>query len=174
VGLLHRGLPPREFDGFQWSLDAPEEDFLGGPIGFVMTPVSLPMKPAWDAAIAAFKEFRKALVNGELIANGEHLATGVRRDLVPAEWTRTELILHVRNGDLIERYIEYVRRSSNSDLIDGRSIQHVRWSSITLQAAIQEQKPGRIDWDDWWSARSLAGNRVCSRTRKPTYEQPRR
>jgi hypothetical protein len=35
-------------------------------------------------------------------------------------------------------------------LIDGRSIQHVRWSSITLQAAIQEQKPGRIDWDDWW------------------------
>jgi hypothetical protein len=144
------GYRPGEFDGFQWSLDAPEEDFLGGPIGFVMTPVSVPMKPAWDAAVAAFKEFRKALVNGELIANGEHPATGVRRDLDRAEWTRTELILDVRNGDLIERHIEHVRRSSNSDLIEGRSIQHVRRSSITLREAIQEQKPGRIDWDDWW------------------------
>jgi hypothetical protein len=144
------GYRPGKFDGWQWSLDAPAEDFLGGPIGFVMTPVSLPMKPAWDAAVAAFKEFRKALVNGELIANGEHPATGVRRDLDRAEWTRANLILDVRNGDLIERHIEYVRRSSNSDLIDGRSIQHVRWSSITLQAAIQEQKPGRIDWDDLW------------------------
>ena len=144
------GYRPGEFDGFQWSLDAPREDFLGGPIGFVMTPVSVPMKPAWDAAVAAFKEFIKAIKNGELIANGVHPATGVRRDLDRAEWTRTELILDVRNGDLIERYIEHVRRSSNSDLIEGRSIQHVRWSSITLQAAIQEQKPGRIDWDDWW------------------------
>ena len=24
------GYRPGEFDGFQWSLDAPEEDFLGG------------------------------------------------------------------------------------------------------------------------------------------------
>jgi len=144
------GYRPGEFDGFQWSLDAPREDFLGGPIGFVMTPVSVPMKPAWDAAVAAFQEFIKAIKNGELIANGVHPATGVRRDLDRAEWTRTELILDVRNGDLIERYIEHVRRSSNSDLIEGRSIQHVRWSSITLQAAIQEQKPGRIDWDDLW------------------------
>jgi hypothetical protein len=70
------------------------------------------MQHARDAAMAAFTEFISAIVNRELIANGEHLATGVRRDLVPAEWTRTELILHVRNSDLIERYIEYVRRSS--------------------------------------------------------------
>ena len=143
------GYRPGEFDGWQWSLDAPEEDFLGGPIGFVMTPVSLPMKPAWDAAVAAFKGFRKALANGEWIANGEHQATGVRRDLDPAEWTRTDLILHVRNGDLIEgRYIKHVRGSSNGDLIE--YIQHVRWSTITLRAANQEQKLGRIDWDDWW------------------------
>src|SRR5262249_44254989 len=108
------------------------------------------MKPAWDAAVVALEELRKALINGELIANGEHPATGVRHDLDPAEWTRANLILDVRNGDLIERYIEYVPRSSNSDLIDGRSIQHVRWSSITLRAAIQEQKLKRIDWDDWW------------------------
>ena len=66
------GYRPGVFEGFQWSLDAPEEDFVGGPIGFVMTPVSLPMKPAWDAAVAAFKEFIKAFRNGELIASGTY------------------------------------------------------------------------------------------------------
>ena len=143
------GYRPGEFDGWQWSLDAPEEDFLGGPIGFVMTPVSLPMKPAWDAAVAAFKEFIKALANGELIANGEHPATSVRHDLNRAEWTRPDLILNVRKGDLIEwHWNNHVRWSSNGDLIE--YIQHVRWSTITLRAAIQEQKLGRIDWDDWW------------------------
>jgi len=144
------GYRPGEFDGFQWSLDAPREDFLGGPIGFVMTPVSVPMKPAWDAAVAAFQEFRKALANGEWIANGEHQATGVRRDLAPAEWTRPDQILDVINGNLIEwHWNKHVRGSSNGDLIE--YIQHVRWSTITLRAAIQEQKLGRIDWDDWWN-----------------------
>jgi len=134
----------------QWSLDAPEQDFPGAPFDLVINPISLPMQLAWNAAVAAFKEkFIAALVNGELIANGEHAATGVRRDLDPAEWTRTDLILHVRNGDLIEgRYIKHVRGSSNGDLIE--YTQHVRWSTITLRAANQEQKLGRIDWDDWW------------------------
>ena len=127
------GYRPGEFDGWQWSLDAPEEDFLGGPIGFVMTPVSLPMKPAWDAAVAAFKEFIKAFANGELIASGKYPATGVRYDLDPAEWTRAGLILHVRNGDLIEG-----------------TERTVRWSTIAVRAAIPEQKLGRIDWDDLW------------------------
>ena len=127
------GYRPGEFDGFQWSLDAPREDFLGGPIGFVMTPVSVPMKPAWDAAVAAFKEFIKAFANGELIASGKYPATGVRYDLDPAEWTRAGLILHVRNGDLIEG-----------------TERTVRWSTITVRAAIPEQKLGRIDWDDLW------------------------
>ena len=129
------GYRPGEFDGFQWSLDAPREDFLGGPIGFVMTPVSVPLKPAWDAAVAAFKELIKALANGEVIANGEHPATSVRHDLDPAEWTRANLILDVRNGDLIEWHCnKHVRPSSNDDLIE--YIQHVRWSTITLRAAI--------------------------------------
>ena len=60
------------------------------------------MQQAWDAAIAAFAEFIAALVNGELIASGVHPASGVRCDLDPAEWTRRDLILDVRNGDLIE------------------------------------------------------------------------
>ena len=112
------------------------------------------MQLAWDAAVAAFKEFIKAIKNGELIANGVHPATGVRHDLHPAEWTREGLILDVRNGDLFEgHYIEHVRPSSNGESIEGRNTWHLRWSSITLRAAIPEQKPGRIDWDDWWKRR---------------------
>jgi hypothetical protein len=145
------GYRPGEFGGSLWSLDTPETDFLWGPVGPIMPPVSLSMKPAWDAAVAAFKEFIKALINGEWIANGEQQPTGVRRDLNPAEWTRTGLILDVYNGDLIERrYMKHVRRSSNGDLINMCITDHVRWSSITLRATIQEQKLKRVDWDDWW------------------------
>jgi hypothetical protein len=43
-----------------------------------------------------------------------------------------------------------VRPSSNGDVIEGRNINHLRWSSIALRGAIPEQKSGRIDWDDWW------------------------
>jgi hypothetical protein len=147
------GCRPKLTGHFQWSLDAPEEDFPGAPpeapFDSVLNPISLPMQLAWDAAVAAFEEFIKAIRNGELIANGVQRATGVRHDLHPAEWTREGLILDVRNGDLFEGgYI--MRRSSNGDLIEGRNIWHLRWSSITLRAAIPEQKPGRIDWDDWW------------------------
>ena len=131
------GYRPGEFDGFQWSLDAPEEDFLGGPLGSVITPVSLPMKPAWDAAVAAFKEFIKALANGKLIANGAYPATGVRYDIDPAEWTREGLILDVRNGDLYEVH-------------NGK-----RWSTVKLRAAKQpRQKKARwhgYDWDGAWA-----------------------
>ena len=104
-----------------------------------MNPVSLPMQHAWDAAVAAFKEFIAALVNGELIANGVHPATGVRCELDPAEWARTGLILDVRNGDLIEGGYEHVRRARR--LMHGHT---VRWSAITLRAAIPEQKLGRM------------------------------
>ena len=84
------------------------------------------MQHAWDAAVVAFKEFIDALTNGELIASGVHPATGVRRDLDPAEWTRTGLILDVRNGDLIE-------------VASSASIT-VRWSAITLRAAKQPRQ----------------------------------
>ena len=149
------GCRPKLTGNFLWSLDAPEEDFPGAPPGapfdLLLNPISPPMQLAWDAAVAAFKEFIKAIKNGELIANGVHPATGVRHDLHPAEWTREGLILDVRNGDLFEgHWIEHVRPSSNGESIEGRNTWHLRWSSITLRAAIPEQKPGRIDWDDWW------------------------
>jgi hypothetical protein len=149
------GCRPKLTGNFLWSLDAPEEEFPGAPSGapfdLLLNPISPPMQLAWDAAVAAFKEFIKAIKNGELIANGVHPATGVRHDLHPAEWTREALILDVRNGDLFEgHYIEHVRPSSNGESIEGRNTWHLRWSSITLRAAIPEQKPGRIDLDDWW------------------------
>ena len=102
------GCRPKLPGDFQWSLDAPEEDFPGAPPGapfdLVLNPISPPMQLAWDAAVAAFKEFIKAIINGELIASGVHPATGVRYDIDPAEWTREGLILDVRNGDLFEGY----------------------------------------------------------------------
>ena len=61
------GLPAH----FQWNLDT-WDAFPPGPFASVITPVSIPMQRAWNAAVAAFKELIKALANGELIANGLH------------------------------------------------------------------------------------------------------
>jgi hypothetical protein len=103
-------------------------------------PVSLPLQYAWEAAVAAFEEFIKALKNGELIASGTHPATGFRRELDPAEWKRTDLILDVRNGDLIE---------------STWTTRRVLWSAITLRAAKQpRQKKARghgYDWEGAWA-----------------------
>jgi hypothetical protein len=130
------GRRPGVWGDFEWSLDNPEA-FPGGPIA-PMTPIapSPAMKRAWDAAVIAWRAFINALVNGELIANGVHPASGVRSDLDPAEWTRAGLILDVRNGDLFSK-------ERGGKLTE-------RWTSIVLRAAIPERKLGRIDWNDWW------------------------
>lgn len=137
------GRLPGAFGDFLWSLDAPKA-FPGGPIAPAPSqepaPVSLPMQHALNAAVAAFAEFVAALVNGELIANGVHPATGARGEIHPAEWARTGLVLDVRNGDLIEGW--YGRPSGKHT---------VRWSAIVVQAAVQPQKLGRIDWDAEWN-----------------------
>ena len=162
------GCRPKLTGHFQWSLDAPEEDFPGAPPGapfaLVLNPISLPLQLAWDAAVAAFKEFIKAIINGEWIASGSHPATGVRHDLDPAELTREGLILDVRNGDLIE--VDEVQ-SSWVELAFSKKT--VRWTAITLREAesvgaadpVRSAEPsrtaapvrklGRIDWDDWWT-----------------------
>jgi hypothetical protein len=155
------GCRPKLPGHFQWSLDAPEEDFPGAPPGapfdLVLNPISLHMQLAWDAAVAAFKkDFKKALVNGELIASGVHPTTGARQDLDRAEWTREGLILDVRDGDLFEGgFIKHVRRSSSGDLVEWHYIKHLRWSTITLRAAKQpRQNKARwhgYDWDGAWA-----------------------
>ena len=137
------GRLPGVFGDFQWSLDAPRP-FPWGPLAPATSEkpaaVSLPMQHAWDAAVAAFTEFIAALVNGDLIATGVHPATGVRSEIESAEWARTGLVLDVRNGDLIEGW--YGRPYGKHT---------VRWSTIMVRAATQEQKLGTIDWDAEWS-----------------------
>jgi hypothetical protein len=135
--FFSEGCRPGALGDFLWSLDAPEAFPMTWLLGErAKKSVSLPMQHAWDAAVAAWKGFIAALVNGELIASGVHPATGLRCDLHPAEWTRTDLILDVRNGDLIEER-NYKRT--------------VRWSAIVVQAAIQQPKLGAIDWDAEWN-----------------------
>jgi hypothetical protein len=137
--FFEEGRCPGTFGNFEWSLHRPE-DFPWGPLGPAesekQAPISLPMQHAWSAAVAAFAEFIAALVNGELIANGVHSASGVRCEIEQAEWTRSGLVLDVRDGDLIEgRHGKFT----------------VRWSAIVVRGAIQEQKLGRIDWDAEWN-----------------------
>jgi hypothetical protein len=135
--FFSEGCRPGALGDFLWSLDAPEAFPMTWLLGErAKKSVSLPMQHAWDAAVAAWKGFIAALVNGELIANGVYLASGVRCEIEPAEWTRSGLILDVRDGDLIEgRHGKFT----------------VRWSAIVVRGAIQEQKLGRIDWDAEWN-----------------------
>jgi hypothetical protein len=130
----------RPWGDFKWSLDAPATGDWGP-----LSPMSPAMQQAWDAAVAAWQKFIAELVNGEMIASGMHPLSGNRTEIVSVEWSRAELVLDVRNGDLIEGWYGRPRGKHT-----------VRWSAIVLgpaepmKAAIPEQKPGRIDWDDWW------------------------
>src|SRR4051812_21967734 len=96
------------------------------------------MQHAWDTAVAAWRKFIAELANGELIAEGMNPISGIRRQIDPFEWSRTDLMLDVRKGDLIEGYGWAIGK------------QTVRWSAIAFPAAIQVQKLRRIDWNDWW------------------------
>ena len=116
------------------------------------------MQLAWDAAVAAFKEFIKAIRQWR--ADRQRGASGNRRprdDLDPAEWTREGLILDVRNGDLFEgHYIEHVRRSSNGELIEGRNI----W--------ICGGRPSRCERPSNPDKRRHAGTAMIGQERGPT------
>jgi hypothetical protein len=144
--FFDKGRRPGLFGDFQWSLDAPEP-FSYGPIPPAEpTPVSPAMQRAWDAAVNAWRAFIAVLINGELIASGVHPASGIRSEIDRAEWTRTGLVLDVRNSDLIEG-------------LHGRPAgQHTaRWSAITLRAAKQpRQKKTRGHGYDWAGAWAYA------------------
>jgi hypothetical protein len=131
------------------------------------------MQHARNAAISAFTEFIAALRNGELIARGVP-PNGLRCELEPAEWTPTDLdlILDVRNGDLIEAPMFYPSR--------------VRWSNITLRAAepvraaeplrtaAPERKLRRIDWTIVEARDRSSRTRFAPERKKVTYDKPRR
>jgi hypothetical protein len=146
--FFEEGHRPGVFGDFRWSLDAPtvgDLTLIAPSTDEKPAPMSPAMQKAWDAAVTAWRKFIAELANGEMIANGMNPISGIRTEIGPFEWSRTDLVLDVRNGDLIEGYY-------------GRPIgKHtVRWSAIVLRpaepmrAAIPERKLGRIDWDDWW------------------------
>jgi hypothetical protein len=99
------------------------------------------MRAAWDAAVAAWRAFVSALRNGEYIATATHPATGERRDLEPAEWMRTGLVLEVHDCALLAKGR------------DGKLVE--LWAAITLRAAKRSrQKKARghgYDWDGCWA-----------------------
>jgi hypothetical protein len=97
------------------------------------------MQHAWDAAVTAWREFIAELANGEMIAEGMNPISGIRTEIGPFEWSRTHLMLHVRNGDLIDGYGRPIGKGT------------VRWSAIAFPSAIQVQKLGRVDWDAEWN-----------------------
>jgi hypothetical protein len=144
------GRRPRSFADFKWSLDAPgaagDLVLLASSMGEKPAPMSPAMQQAWDAAVAAWRKFIAELSDGEMIAHGIHPVSGIQAEIVPAEWSRTELVLDVRNGDLIEGL--YGRPPG----------QHtVRWSAITLRAAKQpRQKKTRGHGYDWAGAWAYA------------------
>ena len=124
--FFEEGRRPGAFGDFLWSLDAEVSRRRSEVVSGTPASVSLPMQHAWDAAVAAWRSSSLQLANGELIAEGMNPISGIRREIDHSEWSRTDLVLDVRNGDLIEGY--YGRPTGKHT---------VRWSAITLQPAKQ-------------------------------------
>jgi len=136
------GRIPGEIGKFRWSLETPEPFPQGIVIaGYQPPPMSPTMQRAWDAAVVAWRVFVSALRNGEYIATATHPATGERRDLEPAEWMRTGLVLEVHDCALFAKGR------------DGKLVE--LWTAITLRAAKRSrQKKARghgYDWKGAWA-----------------------
>ena len=145
--FFEAGRRPGPFGDFKWSLDAPAAGDWGPlapSMGEKPAPMSPAMQQAWDAAVAAWQKFIAELAKGEMIASGMHPISGVRTEIDPFEWSRTELELDVRNGDLIEGW--YGRPYGKHT---------VRWTTIRVRAAKRpQQKRGRghgYDWEGAWT-----------------------
>jgi hypothetical protein len=162
------GSRPGPFGDFKWSLDAPAAGDWGplapstGERSASMSPA---MQLAWDAAIAAWREFIAELANGVVNSIGTHPVSGIRTEIDPSEWSRTELVLNVRNGDLIEG-------------LYGRALgKHtVRWSAIALRAAKPRRKRKErghgYDWKGAWAyAKTLRAEDKWDWTKFPRHEK---
>jgi hypothetical protein len=136
------GRRPGVYGDFKWSLDAPTANDWGlvaPAAGEKPESMSPAMQQAWDAAVAAWRKFIVELANCEMIASGVNPVSGIRAEIDPVEWSRTELVLDVRNSDLIEGW--YGRPPGKHT---------VRWSAITVRAAKQpRQKKTRGHGYDW-------------------------
>src|SRR5262245_54786424 len=166
--FFSEGRPHWTFGDFRWSLNAPKAlPWSWQASALVEKSVSLPMEHAWNAAAAAFDEFIKALKNGDLTASGVHPATGARYDLDRAEWTRSDLILDVRNGDLIQ-----VEADDWFDLRYGKKT--VRWTASRWWRPSQNKSLEKLIGTIGGSTRPPVENKVRSRTRKSTHARPHR
>ena len=98
------GRVPGQIGTYLWPLDGAPEPFPRGIVFDDMEkkPMSPAMARAWDAAVRAKDAFVADLRAGVLIATATYATTGERRDLEPAEWMRTGLVLDVRDGILRE------------------------------------------------------------------------
>ena len=143
------GRVPGQIGTYLWPLDGAPEPFPRGIVFDDMEkkPMSPAMARAWDAAVRAKDAFVADLRAGVLIATATYATIGERRDLEPAEWMSTGLVLDVRDGMLFAK---------------GRDVE--LWGAITLRDATEQpveptvellpvkptNKLGRVDWDDWW------------------------
>jgi hypothetical protein len=146
------GRVPGQIGKYLWPLDGAPEPFPKGIEidGIEKAPMSPAMARAWDAAVAAKDAFVADLRAGVLIATATYATTGERRDLEPAEWMRTGLVLEVHDGTLFAK-------GRDGNLFE-------LWGAITLRDAKEQpveptvelppvkpaNKPGRVDWDEWW------------------------
>jgi hypothetical protein len=125
--FFSEGYHSGRFGDFLWSLDEPEE---GCPWISHDIRVSPPILCAWNAAVVAFKEWIKEIIDGKWIAEGMYKESGIRSDIDPAvEFACIDRLLNVRNGNLIE-----------IEAPDGRFTlpfdkKTVRWSAIKLRPA---------------------------------------
>jgi hypothetical protein len=60
------------------------------------------MQQVWNAAVAEWRKLIAELANGGMIASGIHPVSRIRTEIDRFEWSRPELVLDVRRGDLIE------------------------------------------------------------------------
>ena len=143
------GRVPGQIGTYLWPLDGAPEPFPRGIVFDDMEkkPMSPAMARAWDAAVRAKDAFVADLRAGVLIATATYATIGERRDLEPAGWMSTGLVLDVRDGMLFAK---------------GRDVE--LWGAITLRDATEQpveptvellpvkptNKLGRVDWDDWW------------------------
>jgi hypothetical protein len=141
--FFSEGFTYGQFGEFVWSLDEPEEFYprmLWDPDGddrLVSPPLLHALLRGYNAACGAVKEWIKEIIDNEWIASGVNEISGARFDLdSAAEFTRTGLVLNMRNGDLSEaRKLLPWEQLAAIHRHDYELLLTRRWSAMTLRAA---------------------------------------
>jgi hypothetical protein len=125
-------IPGRDF---RWPLDewlaGQREDLsaYGGPPAW-----SPELQAAWDDVRPGWKGFVAELRSGALAVTGRHPESGIRATVDPSEFSRAELWLDVRNGDLYD----YSRRPA----IESVPIDRL-WASLVVCESLPAGEPAQ-------------------------------